>query len=346
MKSKEKVMDILETILIKQKEAKKIKDELHEYFQIQEEIHQSIISRNNIRKNLNESINGMMYVDKVTRGYYEYKETEGRGSEVFVYNYDSLFSFSFHNHKIKIPTDKKEQVVLPNLSTQENISEITSNEYISNFLLEKEEEKTKEEIYKIYARLHDKERELHNVEYQIKKYNSKIRFSLFNKKALSLKKEELIQKRTEIENEITELRKEYDGMQYIKESLARKYAKFVPSDEDRQKFKKQFLDEYNLISNNINEYNDRLNQEKAKDDYCKKNYSEEKIENMKAKAKDIFSSVERLSEHMASDPEVTDILKSIIEDNDYRDEVKNLATSIFSQANEKKATQSVSKVKN
>ena len=336
MKSREEVIDTLETIIMRKKEAEEIKQKLHESneadnrsFNLSSEMFDTI-------SKLNEEIRRMLFVSNVVRGRTVRKPTDdGWMSEEFVHDDKYLRSFLFLGNKIVVPEGftEKEDIKFSHFSFEESLKKVTSNEFIVDLLFKREMDKVQKERFALSVKVHEKQNELIRADMAIKKLDGKIRFSLFNKKALLAEKERLLESRTKIAEELETLKLAYAEKKAQEESLSGKYAKYIPTEEVRESIKNEFIKEYQVIADSIEQYN-KKRQERLE---CKKkSYGVETCNHMRKDIDMLSSLAEELSGILASNPENRSLLDSIVNDENCSEEVRALAGVITQMSEQKK----------
>lgn len=336
MKSREEVIDTLETIIMKKKEADEIKQKLSESFALGKRSFDLSSEMFDTMSKLNEEIRHMLFVSSVERGRTSHKHTDdGWISEEFVYDDKYLHSFLFLGNKIVVPEGftEKEDIKFSHFSFEESLKKVTSNEFIVDLLFKREMDKVQKERFSLSGKVHEKQNELTRTDMDIKKLDAKIRFSLFNKKALLAEKERLLESRTKIAEELETIKLAYAEKKAQEESLSSKYAKYVPTEEVRESIKKEFIKEYQVIADLIEQYN-KKRQEKYE---CnKKSYSVETCNQMRRDVDILSSLAEELSGILASNPENRSLLDSIANDKNYSEEVRTLASVVTQMSEQKK----------
>ena len=241
MNSKEEVLNTLETIIKNKKEAKEIWSKLQEDSKISEKSWDLSSKMFDVVSELNEELRGKLFVGNVTRGREVSKEMEGRFSSEFVYDDKYLHSFSFLGNEVKIPTyfDKHKELSFANFSLEEAVKKVTSDEFVTNLLFRREKDKVSKEKHALYSKVYGKEKELYQLDSQIKSLGTKIRFSLFNKKALYDQRIALLEQRTKVAEELAELRLAHAEKEAQEASLEGKYANYIPTAEVKEALKNE-----------------------------------------------------------------------------------------------------------
>lgn len=335
MKSKEEVLNTLETIIKNKKEAKEIWSKLQEDSKISEKSWDLSSKMFDVVSELNEELRGKLFVGNVTRGREVSKEMEGRFSSEFVYDDKYLHSFSFLGNEVKIPTyfDKHKELSFANFSLEEAVKKVTSDEFVTNLLFRREKDKVSKEKHALYSKAYEKEKELYQLDSQIKSLGTKIRFSLFNKKALSDQRIALLEQRTKVAEELAELRLAHAEKEAQEASLEGKYAKYIPTAEVKEALKNEFIKEYDMITSYFEKYN---NLAAEKQELEGKSIDSEKLDRMRFNVRERNALAEKLCDILASNPENRNILDSIVNDENCNEEVRELAGLVTQMSEQKK----------
>lgn len=243
---------------------------------------------------------------------------------------EAIESIYFGNEKIRFPNYFEQfEIKVSNINIDNVIKEITSKEFIAKQLIEKEKKQLYEQSHKLYAEYHNKENhDLSDLEDQIKKLNSKIRFSPFNKKDNISQRDQLVEKKNILEEEIKQLKIKHHEIEQEIESLEEKYKDYVPNDQIRQTVKDQFLKEYKILTNVAEEHNKHLQKELEIKVNMNKKYDEDFLNFTSNYIRSTDFKVEALKEKILSDPANIKTLQSMSKDTDYPEDIRNLANEI------------------